>query len=266
MPFLAVEAAEDLHVGGTLPSQPSTTPAARRSGRPLDLNSTAERHDPCEAGDPLQLSRDQHITSEANSLMDKTPVRSISAKGRSKRADTKQIIETSIMKEEVSRVMKESALLLRVDIQDQKDKLPRWPHALNSNSVPELKVEVFVHGELADVVFLNKSRNSVQLHNNTMLIFHGTRVARQLERPWVYRAFQDPTQGDMTPAQRWSSYQVSLNEEAKQRGANKYGTLPPSAEFLQALSTSNLPDRLRHHKHLSVIDVVITTGKGKKFG
>jgi hypothetical protein len=199
-------------------------------------------------------------------MMDDTPTKTLAARQRSKKPDTKQISTSVLKKEEELRAIRESALLLRVDIQEQKDKLPRWPRAVNSNAVPELKVEVFLHGELADVVFLNKSRNAVQLHDDTMLIFHGTRVAPQLERPWVYRADQNDGQGEMTAAQRWLTYQESLKEEARQRGTNKYGAPPPSAEFLQALSMLDLPDHLKHHAHLSIIDVVITTGKGKKFG
>jgi hypothetical protein len=265
MPFFAVEAAENLHVSGSLQSQAIEVSAARSSRRHPNNSPTKDRDIPCEVQDQIESSQDQHLRSDANSVMDDTPTKTLAARQRSEKADAKQVSTSAPKKEEELRTTKESALLLRVDIQEQKDKLPRWPRAVNSNAVPELKVEILLHGELADVVFLNKSRNAVQLHDDTMLIFHGTRVAPQLERPWVYRANQNDRQGEVTSAQRWLTYQESLREEARQRGIDKYGAPPPSAKFLQALSMLDLPDHLKHHMHLSIIDVVVTTGKGKKF-
>jgi hypothetical protein len=265
MPFFAVEAAEDLHTSDNLQTQAVEVASARSSRQSLNPGSTEDRDAFGEAQGSRGFSQDQHPASELNITTEATPTRTIAARQRLKGPDIKQITKEAMTKEKEPRPMKESALLLRIDIQEHKDKLPRWPRAVNSNAVPELKVEVFLHGELADVVFLNKSRNAVQLHDDTMLIFHGTRVARQLERPWIYQAGQSVGKGDLTAAQRWLTCQKLLRDEAMQRGTDKYGVPSPSGEFLQALSALDLPDNLQHHAHLSVIDVVITTGKGKKF-
>jgi hypothetical protein len=58
-----------------------------------------------------------------------------------------------------------------------------------------------------------------------------------------------------------------LKQEACNRGTNKWDQRPISAQFLVALARSELPEEVRlKGQQFAVIDLIITSGKGRKFG
>lgn len=54
--------------------------------------------------------------------------------------------------------------------------------------------------------------------------------------------------------------------QARERGTDKYGDLQPSAEYLGALAAVPLPARVRNRPSTGFIDIIITAGKGQKYG
>lgn len=153
------------------------------------------------------------------------------------------------------------ALCLTVSASDESF-LPKAP---KSNGLGiDLKMEVFINGELVGISFVNTRGAAVELKDNRVR-FTGTRVHRQLEKPWVYRA----EAGQLPPAQaeeRWAGICSKLKEEASLRGCDQYGDCCPSSELLLALSEMNLPERVRDKSALAVVDLAITAGTGSKYG
>lgn len=131
----------------------------------------------------------------------------------------------------------------------------------------DLKVEVFINGELADVAFVNARRSAVQLVRDKIR-FCGTRLHRQIEKPWIYApSDHDASVTDAKDAERrWNAISDSLVTEAEARGHDRLGDMPPSGEFLMALAALDLPKRMRNCHGIGIVDVVITAGKGRKYG
>ena len=72
---------------------------------------------------------------------------------------------------------------------------------------------------------------------------------------------------DSTPDQRWDNIGKALGQEADLRGINTWGQPPISAQFLAALARSQLPKSVKtKSQHFAVVDLVITAGRGRKFG
>ena len=72
---------------------------------------------------------------------------------------------------------------------------------------------------------------------------------------------------DITADQRWDNISESLAQEANMRGTDIWGQLPISAQFLAALARSRLPKGIKNKsQHFAVVDLVVTAGKGRKFG
>lgn len=72
---------------------------------------------------------------------------------------------------------------------------------------------------------------------------------------------------DNASDQRWTNINDALRLEASMRGTNKWDQHPISAQFLAALARSYLPEDLRvKGQEFAVVDVLITAGKGRKFG
>lgn len=138
-----------------------------------------------------------------------------------------------------------------------------------------IKIDVFFNGELASCVFipLHDIRSGTKSCHQ---VFAGTRVDYLAERPWVIFPTtvlsKDASNcGKVTlPAEvRWQAICRALRCEAQERGTDVGGTMPPSAEFLKALSYIQMPQELRdlHRpscRSFGVIDVVISAGDGKK--
>lgn len=135
------------------------------------------------------------------------------------------------------------------------------------NSCPknqDLKMEVFLNGALVDSEYINTKRYSLlsQVHKQH---FHGNRLHVQVEKPWIYRGADQASQSQLTGEERWAAVGASLAEEVNFRGCNAKGMPWPSAEYLNALSSVALPDCSKEMAQSSIIDVVVTSGRGCKF-
>ncbi|KAK0933463.1 hypothetical protein LTR29_014980 [Friedmanniomyces endolithicus] len=131
----------------------------------------------------------------------------------------------------------------------------------------DLKIEVFLNGELVASSLINRRGSAVELKNDKVR-FHGTRVHRQSERLWTYQsaATADADDEILSAPQQWDATSRALENEAGLRGRNKWGDVPPTAELLLALSRHQLPVQLSDQPGLAVFDLVITAGYGKKYG
>ena len=168
------------------------------------------------------------------------------------------------------------ALILDIEV-CHKSFLPSTPRKKQHDSASagpsivgkDLKLEVFVNGQLADVSLINARKSAVQIVEEKVVRFTGMRVHRQVEKPWVYAPLcLHSTLGNNEDdaEQRWKAVGARLTHEATIRGRDRLGYLPPSADFLTALAGLDLPQRLRDKVGIGVIDVVFTAGSGKKYG
>jgi hypothetical protein len=143
------------------------------------------------------------------------------------------------------------------------------------NQRTSLKIEVFFNGQLSScwLMSIHDLRSGVRGHHQ---VFAGTRVDFLAERPWIILPpglgpDGSPT-AEHTPIsvlQRWQDICQALQSEAQERGCNKEGEVPPTATFLRALATMQMPDEVWNiqnpgGKVFGTIDVVITAGDGKK--
>ncbi|KJX94593.1 hypothetical protein TI39_contig4173g00015 [Zymoseptoria brevis] len=123
---------------------------------------------------------------------------------------------------------------------------------------PDMKIELFFNGQLADSHFINYQRSGTD-HKHK---FSGTRIHKQIAKPWIYKALEQRGSSELTATQRWSGISALLTDHVKTRGVD----LSPTAQYLSALSSLALPDRMKDCANLGVLDVIITTGKGSKQG
>ncbi|KAK5170926.1 uncharacterized protein LTR77_004070 [Saxophila tyrrhenica] len=129
----------------------------------------------------------------------------------------------------------------------------------------DLKVEVFLNGELVEVRYL-PGRNAKTAKLQESVRCTGTRVHRQLEKPWVYKDGLASAAPAYEATTRWDAISRALANEAEFRGRDSLGYMPPSAEFLDALAAVQLPPRCQSHHGFAIIDVVVTAGRGSKYG
>ncbi|KAJ4366302.1 hypothetical protein N0V83_007938 [Neocucurbitaria cava] len=143
------------------------------------------------------------------------------------------------------------------------------------NTKLHLKIEVFFNGRLSSCLFLPAHDKRGGPRSNH-LVFAGTRIDFLAERPWVFlppgvtadgnvRMVNKPT----TVQQQWQDLCRELQDEADQRGKDKHGHIPPSAEFLTALAKMQMPAQVGgmqkpNGRRFGVIDVVISAGNGRK--
>jgi hypothetical protein len=127
----------------------------------------------------------------------------------------------------------------------------------------DLKIEVFLNGQLVDVTF----ENHRQSKSRGKYLYSGKRFHRQAEKPWIYvPGTASSNTGDLA-AQRWANICQTLEDEAAQRGMDQKRQRPLSAQFLIALARLQLPDSVSARSgNFAVIDVVITAGTGRKHG
>ena len=123
----------------------------------------------------------------------------------------------------------------------------------------------FMNGELVEVDFVS-GRRVTRKAPSLSLRYMGKRIHRQVEKPWAYVPSQINAGFVQDAAERWNGVSEALLEESELRGRDQYGDVPPSAEYLMALSQVALPDRVKHSRGLGIIDVVITAGRGQKYG
>jgi hypothetical protein len=108
-------------------------------------------------------------------------------------------------------------------------------------------------------------------------VFAGTRVDFLAERPWIILRPGLAADGTVrkgstktrSAEQRWAQICMALQDEARERGTNAEGGMPPTAEFLSALATMPMPEQVRDMqeaggKVFGTVDVVITAGEGRK--
>lgn len=101
--------------------------------------------------------------------------------------------------------------------------------------------------------------------SNGLYLFSGTRFHRQSEKPWIYTATAELNGAGSQS--RWNAVSRSLAEEASARGMDKSHQRPPSAQLLDSLAQIELPAQIESLKQkYSVLDLIITAGKGKKYG
>ncbi|KAK5131810.1 hypothetical protein LTR08_000565 [Meristemomyces frigidus] len=140
------------------------------------------------------------------------------------------------------------------------------PGSLSRASGKDLKIEVFINGQLAGITFVNKRGSAIELVDNKIR-FQGLRIHRQMEKPWTYDPKTDAGSDDKASADKyWRAIRDSLQQEGNARGRNKRGDPSPSGEFLLALADMERPERVRGKHNIGIVDVVITAGTGKKYG
>jgi hypothetical protein len=143
------------------------------------------------------------------------------------------------------------------------------------NGKTHLKIEVLFNGQLStcSLIHTNDIRSGAKsLHQ----IFAGYRVDFLAERPWVLLPPFTTADGGtrrfrktITPTERWEEVCAAILKEAEERGTDKYGESPPSAAFLRALASMEMPQSVKYMqkpggRKFGVLDVVITAGFGNK--
>lgn len=124
----------------------------------------------------------------------------------------------------------------------------------------DAKIEVWMNGCLVHVSFIARIRSG----SVCVLHFAGTRMRQQAEKPWIYQSVDHAAPRVLTAQQRWEAVGSLLAEQVTARGIDKLGNAQPSAEYLAALAQSPLPTRLKDQHSLGIVDVVVTTGLGRK--
>ncbi|KAF3049558.1 hypothetical protein E8E11_004889 [Didymella keratinophila] len=139
-----------------------------------------------------------------------------------------------------------------------------------------LKIEVLFNGQLStcSLIHTNDIRSGAKSLNQT---FAGYRVGFLAERPWILLPPHTNADGGtrrfrktITPTERWREVSAAVQKEAEERGTDKYGGLPPSATFLHALASMEMPESVPTMqkpggRKFGIIDVIITAGYGNKF-
>jgi hypothetical protein len=138
-----------------------------------------------------------------------------------------------------------------------------------------LKIDTFFNGQLSSCLFVpphDIRSGAKSLHQ----VFAGYRSDFLVERPWVILPPQKNADGShrknksfRLPENRWEDICQALRREADARNTDKDGNIPPSAEFLKALATMQMPEQVismqkANSRTFGVVDVVITAGDGRK--
>ncbi|KAB2099507.1 hypothetical protein AG0111_0g12369 [Alternaria gaisen] len=143
------------------------------------------------------------------------------------------------------------------------------------NQRTSLKIEVFFNGTLSACLFIPTHDVRSGAKSNYQ-VFGGTRIDFLAERPWVILSPEVAADGStrknttaVSVEQRWLHLCRALQIEARERGQDEEGNKPPTADFLCALATMQMPDQVRNMqkpggKTFGIIDVIITAGEGRK--
>jgi hypothetical protein len=122
-----------------------------------------------------------------------------------------------------------------------------------------------MNGELVEVDYVS-GRRAAKKAPGLSLRYMGKRIHRQIEKPWAYVPSQINSGLAQDASERWNGVSEALLQEYELRGRDRYGDVSPSAEYLMALSQVALPNDVKHSKGLGIIDVIITAGRGQKYG
>lgn len=143
------------------------------------------------------------------------------------------------------------------------------------NGKTHLKIEVLFNGQLStcSLIHTNDIRSGTKsLHQ----VFAGSRADFLTERPWVLLPPHTNPDGrtrrfrkTITPTERWREISAAIQKEVEERGTDKSGESPPSAAFLQALATMEMPESVHTMqkpggRKFGVMDIIITAGYGNK--
>ncbi|KAF1926263.1 uncharacterized protein M421DRAFT_68075 [Didymella exigua CBS 183.55] len=143
------------------------------------------------------------------------------------------------------------------------------------NNKTHLKIEVLFNGQLStcSLIHTNDIRSGAKsLHQ----IFAGYRIDFLAERPWILLPPFTTADGGVrrfrktiTPAERWEEISAAILKEAEERGTDKCGESPPSAAFLHAMASMDMPECVKTMqkpggRKFGLVDVVITAGFGSK--
>ena len=143
------------------------------------------------------------------------------------------------------------------------------------NQRTSLKIEVFFNGMLSACLFIptHDVRSGAKSNHQ---VFGGTRIDFLAERPWVILSPEVVADGNtrknttvVSVEQRWLHLCQALQIEVRERGQDEEGNRPPTADFLCALATMQMPDQVHNMqkpggKTFGIIDVIITAGEGRK--
>ncbi|KAL8766501.1 MAG: hypothetical protein Q9209_006717 [Squamulea sp. 1 TL-2023] len=137
----------------------------------------------------------------------------------------------------------------------------KWGHS-------DMKIDVFLNGDLCTSAYIAESAfyKRVPLRDT----FSGARVGWVTEKPWI---LVPPAPGDTyvdtNVKGRWNAIARALGFVASLQGRNERNELSPSTDYLQSLASLPMPATLPKmlgtvNKRFAIIDVIVTTGKGRK--
>ena len=146
----------------------------------------------------------------------------------------------------------------------------------------DLKIDIYLNGEFCSCSYVPERTCLDSNLANLAQRFAGRRIERLLERPWIIvppgqspdgslREYGRSEEGAVNGVlQRWSAIADLLREEAEKGGRNKWGDLFVLGDYLNSLSKLEMPKEVEilqraEGPKFGVLDVVLTTGHGKKF-
>ena len=157
--------------------------------------------------------------------------------------------------------------------------LSRPTSLLDEPSVLNVKIDVFLNGELCMSTYtqLRKQKDCPKVGLKER--FSGRRVARLFERPWILvppgrnidgsPTAIDPTEeASIGASQRWKAINDQLHFVAEGLDKDKYGRRTELASYLLSLANVGMPKDfpVPACRKFGVMDVVMTAGSGMKEG
>ncbi|KAJ9668316.1 hypothetical protein H2201_001364 [Coniosporium apollinis] len=159
-----------------------------------------------------------------------------------------------------------------------------FPRSLDERNVAQdVKIDVLFNGDLIASTFVparykSESKHFTELHQQ----FSGKKTHNLLERVLVLVPLGQNADGSLRSlkrgkaasagaAERWHQISTILEEEADKQGFNQYGDRSPVGEYLASLAALPMPEGVQGLQKpggpkFGVIDVILTAGKGKKYG
>lgn len=167
----------------------------------------------------------------------------------------------------------QKALVLNVRL------LPETFSQGHGSALFDIKIEVFYNGEYAGLSYCNgrsyqKSMRRLKLEH----VFSGSRVHRQLERPWILSTNQtamspkDMYARSLQWESRWREISDAIAQEAAYRGSDENGKASPVATYLQCLANIPCPSMNEDDifsdtgRSMGIVDIVVSMGAGFKDG
>ena len=146
----------------------------------------------------------------------------------------------------------------------------------------DLKIDIYFNGEFCSCSYVPERTCLDSNLADLAQRFAGRRIDRLLERPWIIvppgqipegslRECRQSEEGAINGVlQRWNAIADLLRKEAEKGGRNKWGDLFVLGDYLNSLSKLEMPKEVENLQRtegpkFGVLDVVLTTGHGKKF-